>query len=109
MSERHFERPGNAGPKPQCREKGGGEAQIIFHKKSADDAGEPGNTGSHVDHERGEIRKLEVAGEFQDIAVDPAGYGSHHIGVTGKGTNTFIFSFSVTRTGQAFASSAVAR
>ena len=55
------------------------------------------------------LRKLEVAGEFQDIAVDPAGYGSHHIGVTGKGTNTFIFSFSVTRTGQAFASSAVAR
>ena len=77
MPERHFQRPGNARPESQRRQKGRGQAQIVFHKERAHDAGEPGNTGRHVHHEGRQVGQLEVAGEFQNIAVDPVRERTH--------------------------------
>ena len=43
MTDRHFERPGNAGPEAEAGEECGGETEIIFDEERADDPGEAGN------------------------------------------------------------------
>ena len=59
MSQRHFQSPGQANPETEHRQKLCRETEVILDEEGSDDAGQAGDTCSHIDHERRQVGEPE--------------------------------------------------
>jgi len=78
MSERHLQRPRDSGPETERCEEGGGEAEVFLDEEGADDAGQPGNSCRHIDHQRRQVGEPHLTAEFDEIVNKPVTNGGQH-------------------------------
>ncbi len=82
MAQRHFQRPRHARPETQRGKECRRQPEIILDEKGADDAGQSGNAGRHVHHQRRQVRPAHLAAEFENVEVDPLPELAHSFIIT---------------------------
>lgn len=72
MTERHLQRPRQHRPETERGEEFGGKPEAFLDVEGADDAGQSGNAGGRIDHQRRQVRQAHLAPEREDVEIDPA-------------------------------------